>query len=122
MIKKRMIISLISGAILGIFCVIGANIRFGGELSDYYIFGFWFNRLLMGFVFGLFISNQNWKTRVLRGITIGLLVSFAFYSATEFLDPVGFAVGALYGVIIETVAYKLDTTFVNTRLSFKKQG
>jgi len=35
------------------------------------------------------------------------LISFAFYSATEFLDLTGFLVGAVYGIIIEFVAKKI---------------
>lgn len=119
MISKRMITTLITGAILGIFCVIGANLRFGGELSSLYIFAFWFNRLLMGFVFGLFISDKNWKTRLLRGVLVGLFVSFAFYSATEFKDFTGFLVGGVYGVIIEFVAYKFDDKIINTKVVIK---
>jgi hypothetical protein len=108
MVNKRMITALITGAILGIFCVIGAYIRYSGQLTNMYIFGFWFNRLLMGFVFGLLISPTTWKMRILRGISLGLLVSFAFYSATEFLDFTGFAIGALYGIIIESAIFIVE--------------
>lgn len=108
MFTKRMIITLITGGILGVFCIIGAKLRFSDELSNMYIFGFWFNRLFMGFVFGLLTKAKDLKTILLRGIIIGLWVSFAFYSASEFLDLTGFLVGALYGVIIESVSYLLD--------------
>ena len=111
MVNKRMITTLATGAILGVFCVIGANLRYGGELSNMYIFGFWFNRLLMGFVFGLLASPKSWRIRILRGISLGLLVSFAFYSSTEFLDLTGFAVGSIYGVIIESMVYLVENKY-----------
>ncbi len=38
---------------------------------------------------------------LLRGALLGLLVSFAFYSSTEFNDPVSFVAGIFYGVILE---------------------
>lgn len=101
-----MLITLITGAILGIFCVIGANVRYGGELSNIYVFAFWFNRLLMGFVFGLLVTTLPLKLKLVRGLTVGLLVSFAFYSATMFLDVTGFIAGGVYGIIIEYVAHK----------------
>ena len=34
--KKRLIIATITGARLGVFCIIGANVRFGGALSNTY--------------------------------------------------------------------------------------
>lgn len=108
MISKRMIITLATGTILGVFCVIGANLRYGDSLSNTYIFGFWFNRLLMGFVFGLIMSPKTWTIRIIRGFALGMFISFAFYSATEFLDPVGFVAGAFYGVIIEATVYFIE--------------
>lgn len=105
--KKRVIVSLVTGSILGIFCIIGAYTRFGGELSTIYLFSFWFNRFIMGFFIGLLAYNDNLLHSLIRGAFVGLLISFAFYSATEFKDLLGFLVGAVYGVIIEFAAYKL---------------
>lgn len=34
---------------------------------------------------------------MLRGANLGLVISFAFYSATGFHDPISFVDGALYG-------------------------
>jgi hypothetical protein len=36
---------------------------------------------------------------------LGALVSFAFYSATEFLDLMGFMAGLVYGCIIEAALF-----------------
>ena len=99
-------VSLITGAILGVVCIVGASIRSGFDLIASYLFAFWDNRLLMGFVIGL-LDGKIGLTKVLyRGAFIGLVVSFAFYSSTGFGDPVGFIAGIIYGIIIEYVAIK----------------
>lgn len=103
--KKRLLVSLITGSLLGIFCIIGANLRFGNTLENAYLFSFWFNRFLMGLVIGFITFELNLPKRLIRGFIVGLVVSFAFYSATEYLDLMGFLVGGVYGVIIEVVAY-----------------
>ena len=108
--KKRMIVSLIAGALLGVFCIIGANLRFNGTLETSYLFAFWFNRLLMGFVIGLIAFKLDYKWMLVRGLVVGLIVSFAFYSATDFLDLTGFLVGGVYGIIIEIAAFHLTRT------------
>jgi hypothetical protein len=105
---KRLKITLVTGAILGIICILGATVRSTETLSTAYLFAFWFNRLLMGFVFGLMGTKLPLSKRLIRGAIVGLAVSFAFYSATEFYDLIGFLVGAVYGLILEFVAYKLD--------------
>ena len=106
--KKRMIITLITGAILGVVCIIGAQLRSGGVLQEWYLFAFWFNRLLMGMVFGFLPTNINLPKRLIRGAILGLIISFSFYVATVYFDTTGFLVGIVYGMIIEAVAYKLD--------------
>ena len=37
--KKRMVVSLVTGAILGVFCIVGASIRSGGEASTSLLYG-----------------------------------------------------------------------------------
>jgi hypothetical protein len=106
MLTDRLKVSLITGAVLGVVCIIGALIRSGGGLGFVYLFAFWYNRLLMGLVIGLLDSSHALSTLLLRGAIIGLLVSFAFYSAIGFGDPVGFIAGIVYGVIIELVTYR----------------
>ena len=105
--SKRLIVTLITGALLGVVCIIGAQLRYDGVLKTSYLISFWFNRVLMGLVIGLISSNTSLLKRLLRGLIVGLLISFAFYSATEFMDLTGFLVGGVYGVIIEFVAYKV---------------
>ena len=105
--NKRLMIAIITGAILGVFCIIGAFVRSDMNLELYYLFSFWFNRLLMGLVIGLASRPANTKVCILRGIIFGGLVSFAFYSSTHFYDLTGFLAGLMYGIIIELSAYLL---------------
>ena len=50
---KRMLLATSTGALLGIFCIIGVAYRFGYSGNEFFIFATWFNRLLMGIVIGL---------------------------------------------------------------------
>ncbi len=106
MLTKRMKLSLITGAILGVVCIVGASIRSDFGLGTAFLFAFWYNRLLMGFVIGLLDGKIGMPKILFRGAGIGLIVSFAFYSSIGFGDPVGFIAGIIYGVIIEYVAFK----------------
>lgn len=105
--KKRVLVGLITGALLGIVCIVGASLRSSGELSTTFLFAFWYNRVLMGLVISLFVVIPM-KKALIRGFIVGLLVSFAFYSATGFQDLIGFLVGSVYGVIIEYVLLKFE--------------
>jgi hypothetical protein len=104
--SKRLLIGLIMGALLGIVCIVGAQIRSGGDNETLYLFAFWYNRLLMGGVIGLIGFPLAFKYKLLRGAIIGIAVSFMFYVATSFSDHIGFVVGAVYGIIIEAVLNK----------------
>jgi hypothetical protein len=104
--KKRMIVALITGALLGVVCILGASLRYQGSLEASYLFAFWFNRLMMGFVIGVIDWPISLTKRLASGAIVGLFVSFAFYSATDFMDLTGFLVGAIYGVIIEYLAFR----------------
>lgn len=106
--NKKLVVSSAIGALLGIFCIIGVSLRMPGEVSTIYLLSFWYNRLVMGFIIGLLPNLKTLKLSLLRGVIMGALVSLAFYSATEFLDLMGFLAGVLYGIIIEAVLYKLN--------------
>ena len=108
MFTKRMLICIITGAVLGVVCIVGAQLRSGFEHDAPYLFSFWFNRLLLGIVIGLASFKLSTIQTLGRGALLGLLVSFAFYSSTGFQDVVGFIAGIVYGVIIEFAALKLD--------------
>ena len=107
--KKRILISTISGAILGIFCIIGVGTRLGFSSNEMFLLATWWNRLLMGFVIGFVADWQLIKSKnnsILRGAIMGLIISFTFYLSTGFTDFVGFLAGIVYGIIIDYVATK----------------
>jgi len=107
MFTRRMLVCIITGALLGVICIIGAQLRSGFERDVVYLFSFWFNRLLLGIVIGLAWGKLNTLQTLGRGAILGLLVSFAFYSSTGFEDVIGFIAGIVYGVIIEYAALRL---------------
>ncbi len=107
MMTRRMKVSLIVSAILGVFCIVGASARSGFDSEAYWLFSLWYNRLLMGFVIGLPWIDADLPKAVLRGALIGTIVSFAFYSATGFTDVVSFLAGIVYGMLIEYCAFKV---------------
>jgi hypothetical protein len=107
MFTRRMLVCVITGAVLGVICIVGAQLRSGCANDAFYLFSFWFNRLLMGVVIGLAWGRLTTLQAIGRGALLGLLVSFAFYSSTGFRDVIGFAAGIIYGVIIEYAALRL---------------
>jgi len=98
---KRMKESLIGGALLGIVCVVGAYLRSGSSASPIFVFSLWYNRVIIGLAVGAPWKTVNRSKALLRGAILGLLVSFAFYSATDFQDPISFIAGVVYGTLIE---------------------
>jgi hypothetical protein len=106
MFTRRMLVCIITGALLGVVCIVGAQIRSGFSNDALYLFSFWFNRLLLGVVIGLAGGKLNTLQSIGRGAFLGLLVSFAFFSSTGFKDILGFLAGIVYGVIIEYVALR----------------
>lgn len=99
--NKRLVQSLIGGVLLGIVCVVGASVRSGFTASPTFIFALWYNRVIIGLAIGAPWPKTSRIHALLRGGVIGLMVSFAFYSATAFQDPVSFVAGIVYGVILE---------------------
>lgn len=104
--KKRITIALVSGAVLGLFCILGASVRFGWDGNQILIFSLWYNRLVMGLLIGLageltlVKGNYNWA---FRGIFLGLVVSAAYFLTAGATDWVSFIAGVIYGFIIELV-------------------
>lgn len=101
---RRMRVSLLCGAILGVVCIVGALVRSGGTAGIAFLFALWFNRLLMGMVIGAIDEQAKTSDLIIRGALIGLVISFAFYSAAGFGDVVSFLAGIVYGSIIELVS------------------
>ena len=109
--KKRIIISILLGAFLGVFCIIGVGSRVGYSGNGLFLFAMWYNRLVMGIMFGLIsdfkIFNNFWN-EVLRGAIVGTIISSAIYFSTEFRDLPALFAGTFYGIIIDTVATRLS--------------
>jgi len=107
--KKRLQISLLAGAVLGIFCIIGMGLRLGFANNELFLLAAWYNRVIMGLVIGLVggISIIKGKSNPLaRGLGFGLMISLAFHLSTGLRDPIGFGAGIVYGPIIDYIASK----------------
>jgi len=99
--KKRMTKALVGGAVLGMICVVGAYIRSDFTASPDFVFSLWYNRIIIGLVIGAPWTETVRSKSLLRGALLGLLVSFAFYSSTEFTEHISFVAGIFYGLILE---------------------
>lgn len=111
---KRVFISILLGAFLGIFCIIGVGARLGFEGNSVFLFAMWYNRVIMGLVIGLsdrivLIKNSTFNS-VLRGLVLGTLVTAAIFLSSEFHDVPSFFAGIVYGIIIDAIATKLGNT------------
>ncbi|HNQ17500.1 MAG TPA: hypothetical protein PKH60_05375 [Candidatus Woesebacteria bacterium] len=51
--NKRILVAVMTGAILGIFCIIGVSVRLGFAGNEVFILATWVNRVVMGLVIGL---------------------------------------------------------------------
>jgi len=106
---KRLTISIATGAVLGIFCIIGISMRMGFVGNKLFILATWVNRLVLGLVIGLapyYKIKNSTKNVLFRGALFGFIISGSFYLATSFKDTPGFFAGIVYGVIIDYVATK----------------
>lgn len=109
--KKRMIVSILTGAILGIFCIIGLSIRIGFAGNELFILATWINRLIMGLVIGLapyYKIKNNTQNILLRGAFFGFIIGGSFFLATDFKDTFGFIAAIFYGIIIDFIATKYE--------------
>ncbi len=107
--NKRLIVGVLTGVFLGIFCIIGVSLRLGFFGNELFIIATYFNRLVMGLVIGLAAGWQISKGKnnvLLRGAILGLIISFSLYLATDFKDLPGFLAGIVYGIIIDSIASK----------------
>ena len=107
--NKRLTLSIILGAILGIFCIIGISIRLGFFGNELFILSTWVNRVLLGLVIGLLPYHKikdNLTFILSRGVLFGFIVGGSFYLATAFIDTPGFIAAIVYGVIIDYFATK----------------
>jgi hypothetical protein len=113
--NKRAVIGLLSGAVLGTFCILGLNIRMGNQVTGVFLFATWLNRVIMGMIIGFYSPGSNKIAyAAIRGGLLGLIISFSLYAATDFLDPLGFIAGIFYGVIIDIICTKYGGKKVNS--------
>ncbi|MHA1952964.1 MAG: hypothetical protein ACXAAM_04975 [Candidatus Heimdallarchaeaceae archaeon] len=123
---KRLGISTVTGAILGVFCILGAVQRIPGNFSDNlaYLMGIWSMRVILGIVIGLAGSIvifkgekwQPWVNTVIRGILFGLIFAIAILLIDPFKDYSTFAAGIAYGPVTDLI-----TTFIIFLIHKKKK-
>lgn len=104
---NRLGIGILSGALLGLFCILGIGLRIGFEDNLLFLFAMWYNRVVMGVVIGLAGGLRFIDARynvLIRGFILGLLVTTAITITTEFRDWPSFFAGLAYGVLIDWVA------------------
>ena len=106
-LSKRLGVSLIAGAVLGVFCIVGMSIRLAAVLSALDLLAMWYNRLLIGLVIGvagelrLIPGKAN---RYLRGAVLGFLVGLGIFLSTGLTNVLSLLAGIVYGMIIEWAA------------------
>ena len=109
---KRFIISVTSGAILGVLCIIGVGAREGYLGNVGYLIGIWAMRVVLGIIIGLaagiiLIKGEGWEKWVnagVRGTLFGLIVSAAVLLMDQYVGYTTFVAGIAYGTIIDLVA------------------
>ncbi|MFO7837606.1 MAG: hypothetical protein R6V83_13270 [Candidatus Thorarchaeota archaeon] len=112
--KKRMGISILVGALLGVLCILGVGSRLaGGYMTNaVFLFGMWYNRVIMGILIGFagevnLLGKEGEKRLVnaaVKGLILGIIVSFAIFFSSEFRDLPSLFAGFAYGPIIDIVA------------------
>lgn len=108
---KRLGISTLLGAVLGVFCIIGVGSRVGMTGNEWYLFGMWYNRVLMGVLIGfagywqlIEGGDKDLKNAGVRGLILGTIVTSAIFFSTGLKDVPAWFAGIAYGVIIDVVA------------------
>ncbi len=104
---RRVIIGTLVGAVLGVLCIVGVGGRIGFEGNEMFLFGMWYNRvvmgLLIGFASGLKIIDSD-KNFIPRGLLLGLVVTSAITFTSGFRDWPSFFAGLAYGPVIDWAA------------------
>lgn len=109
--SRRLVVTMVSGMLFGLLCVVVASKRFGSEISFYMLFSLWFNRFLLGILIGAPWDEVSLKKSLLRGASLGLIVSFAYFISTGFSDILSFISGIMQGMIFELIAYWVTGRF-----------
>ena len=111
--QKRITISVLTGAFLGILCIVGVGNRIGFNGNIVYLIGMWYNRVIMGLLIGLsgeiVLLEKRSNNIILRGAIIGLVVTTGILLSTSFKDIPSFFAGIVYGIIIDYVSTKYSS-------------
>ena len=106
--QKRITVSVLTGAFLGVFCIIGVGTRIGFNGNILYLIGMWYNRVIMGLLIGLsgeiILINNDRNNSILRGAIFGLVVTTGILLSTSFKDIPSFFAGIVYGIIIDYIS------------------
>ncbi|MGM0371004.1 MAG: hypothetical protein ACQEQJ_00685 [Halobacteriota archaeon] len=105
--NRRLAIGMLTGAFLGLFCIVGVGTRIGFVGNELFLFAMWYNRVVMGLVIGLaggLVLVESRYNVLLRGLLLGLVVTAAIAFTSEFRDSPSFFAGLVYGPIIDWVA------------------
>ena len=112
---KRLVAAASIGAVLGILCIVGVGLRIGFSGNGWYLFGMWYNRVLMGILIGfagpwkiLSGGENKLENSVVRGLILGTIVTSAILFSTSFRDLPSWAAGIAYGVIIDIGATRFS--------------
>lgn len=112
---KRLKTSILIGAFLGVFCIIGVGLRLGFKGNEWYLFSMWYNRVVMGITIGFagqwkIINGDKTKNSIIRGLILGTIVTSAIFFSTSFKDLPSWGDGIAYGIIIDYVSTKASNT------------
>ena len=98
---KRLQLALLGGAVLGIICIVRANLRSGRPLLP----TFCICSLVQSRHYGIgdweLPGSPQTKSEPASWSDPGTLGVIRFYSSTGFKDPISFLAGIVYGVILE---------------------
>lgn len=111
---RRFWISTLTGALLGVACILGVGQRITGTYAEniIYLMGIWAMRVVLGMLIGLadgiiIIKGEQWQKWLnagIRGTIFGLITSAAVLLMDPFLGFTTFAAGIAYGPITDLIA------------------
>ncbi|MCG3254622.1 MAG: hypothetical protein H7646_00985 [Candidatus Heimdallarchaeota archaeon] len=111
---RRFWISTLTGALLGVACILGVGQRITGTYAEniIYLMGIWAMRVVLGMLIGLadgiiIIKGEQWQKWLnagIRGTILGLITSAAVLLIDPFLGFTTFAAGIAYGPITDLIA------------------
>jgi hypothetical protein len=115
---KRLLYSVILGAISGILCASGAFVLLNTEPSipniSIYLIGAFYNRIIIGFLIGfaeelkIYKEKDNMINSIIRGLLLGLIVSIGFAFFNVYINLPFFFMGMVFGILIDLIATKLS--------------